>query len=421
MGFSLPVLSPFHSRGRGFNQFNFAAHDCGRTLLCIVWLAMFLSACSGDPLTSPTVNATSSKVKQPLAPPDLSCPSQQLNYFCDNDENSGISGLARISADCFLVVHDQIKHGKADTYDNDAAPRIRILHIDNSSAAKAPVFKFESTTVDWSSAKRISNDLESACRLDGLPGYQFLIAESGKFDTKYGHIFHIELTLAQNQAPAVTIKSGTKLELPDINTVPDAHSIQEYEGMACDRVARDRYIVILGERGGGSAVRPFGKGRLRWGFYTPSTMSFDWGPSNWALPNIIAPRGTKPHADIKWRDITGLHIDTNRRLWASAAFDSGENARGEDVGPFDSVVYQLGYICVSKQDKHGHSADCDYTSTARPQRLAEADLTVAWQSPDRKIEAVATPAGVSQASYHLAIGTEDEDVGAIFLPRQKLK
>lgn len=380
-------------------------------LFCLFGLSVLVAGCAIELQPEPAPEAAADSESEPEVTPELQCPTISA-FLCDNDKLTGISGSAKISDNEFLVVHDQIIAGPGDNDDNKVVPRIRVLWANTAGTG----YSFVPTTVDWTTAGRISNDAESACRLDGLAGNQFLVAESGSWVNDYGHVFHVELVQQHGQDPHVTVKSGERITLPGL-TKTDRSSVQQFEGLACHKVGDDKYLVVLGERGDHKSEADYKQGKLRWGSYIPSTMTMTWDSAS--IVDVVAPQRTSNHADEVWRDITGLHIDADQRLWASAAYD-GDDTNNKVYGPFNSVVYQLGYICVDQNDGHGHTADCTYDKTKPryPKKLTS--FKVAWETPDRKVETVAEPAGATTTPDHLAIGTEDEDAGGVYLPKVSL-
>lgn len=358
-------------------------------------------------------------------PPSLSkCPTGVQPYYCDRDSKRGISGMAPIDDLRQLVVHD----GHTGEAQNARLAILGPAGIGTKMSYR-PITVKRTKWGDLSKLNRkddVSNDLESACRLWGLTGYHFLVAESGSVTMPKGggvilpRIFHVELDLYQRDPDQYSAEnlSGTDIELPKVTHEPEptgfppAHSQEEYEGLACLEISAQHYLVIIAERGGDSAA-PNYLGTLRWGMYdvtaVPPTIVWARG----TLPDIEAP-GKGNHSDKEWRDITSLHIDSDGRLWASAAYDSDN-----DDGPFDSIVYQLGFICVDANDRHGHTTECskDYlASIKRPRVLPLNDRVIFAVSPNRKIEAVSTAVNHGAGSHGLSIATQDENHGAVWWP-----
>ncbi len=259
------------------------------------------------------------------------------------------------------------------------------------------------------------------------------MAESGRVDTRVGgntsyqdwlgRIFHVKLTNPGNK-PTASVLVTPELKLAKVSDPvfknPDPkskdneypHSKENYEGMACLHLNKGvdkspKYLVVLGERGG----EVTGTGTLYWGEYDTgqalATREIKWNTAS-GLKGIVAP-GKGRYSAAEWRDITGLHIDDTNRLYATAVFDSNvENP------PYNSVMYQLGVICIDASDKHGASGLCDYTASPRPVILE--NFTISASSDHHKFETVAAPSGRAPKPDSLSIAAEDEDSSGAWWP-----
>ncbi len=337
----------------------------------------------------------------------------------------GISGSARLSADSHLVVHDS--HDGPSQAD---MPRLGIIKDTGKGA-----YDYLPISVDkdkWHTNGKVANDLESACRLTHSDN-AFLVAESGRVDTRLdgkttyqtwqGRIFHIELKNSANR-PTATVLLTPKLKLakvsdpqfenPDPNSKDNEfpHSIENYEGMACVHLNKGqyeaaKYLVVLGERGGEDSLT----GTLHWGEYdtaqNPASREIKWHSSA-SFQNIVAP-GKGQLSNAEWRDITGLHIDDQQRLFATASFDSDD-----ENPPYQGVLYQLGVICISAKDLHGKVPLCDYTKSPRPALLTS--FSISASSDHHKFESVAAASGQNPETGQLSIGAEDEDSSGAWWP-----
>jgi len=341
----------------------------------------------------------------------------------DTDPKRGISGSARLNINTHLVVHDL--HNGPGEADKDR------LGIVISTGAGA--YAYRPVTIDkdkWHEPGQVSNDLESACRLTHSDN-EFLVAESGRVDTRVGgkverkpwlgRIFHIHLDFSSKN-PAARVLMTPKLTLalvsapqfknPDPAVVEFPHSKENYEGLACLHLNQAvnepaKYLVVLAERGGEQTDTA----TLYWGVYDTAQPLADREIKWSTAPDVqgIKAPSTSKHPDSEWRDITGLHIDDRNRLFATAAYDTGKNNP-----PYESVMYQLGVICVNKNDKHGNAALCDYTLPARPVNLSA--YVISATTGYHKLESVAAPSGKAPAADRLSIAAEDEDNGGVWWP-----
>ena len=275
----------------------------------------------------------------------------------------GYSGMALIEPNRYLVVHD------AKVYED--RPRLGILSITALGPLYAPL-----TIADWMDPDGRSNDLESACALANRSG-EFLVAESGYWERKYGRLFHVRVS---GQTGSVM----RAYKLPLLADNDETKTGDNFEGLACTRQADGRYLLLLGERGG-SDLYP--AGRLRWGWLDLPATSVEWAEMGKASIEVTAPG--------RWamtkRDIADLYLDPEGTLWATATADESDN------GPFRSVVFRIGRFT---------------TGLATPVTLA-VPLVADWTIDAMKVEALAAPATAVPGSV-LSIGTDDENFGGVW-------
>jgi hypothetical protein len=277
----------------------------------------------------------------------------------------GISGIARMSSNMYLIVHD------AKIYEQDK-PRIGLLNIKSASG------RIEYKQLDFpAAASALSSDLEGVCRVSNKSN-EFLLAESGYWKKKYGRIFHIRVT----EQHVVLVHEFQLPLLRDNN--PDQHDGDQFEGIACVARNSDDVLILLGERGG-TDVYP--KGILRWGTYNLGTRNVIWSGQS---QEVTAPN---PWGASKIRSITGLSIDSKGQLWGSAAVDPGND------GPFRSVVYLIGHVDGNQKI---------------PVRLYNPDTH--WVVDGFKVEGVAA----GEDGLPLSVGTEDENFGGVWRPLPEL-
>ena len=277
----------------------------------------------------------------------------------------GYSGMAKHGPASYLVVHD------TKVYED--GPRIGLLKVTADSGTR-----YTSLAVtDWKDPDGRSNDLESACSLPGRAG-EYLIAESGYWEGKYGRIFHVRVV-------------GTRAEILRAYKLPlvaDNNEQQEgdnFEGVACTTLDAERVLVILGERGG-SILYP--RGLLRWGTLDLRRESLNWHDGGKASIEVKSP-GNWP-VNARERDISGLYASADGVLWGVATADAGDN------GPFRSVIYKLGRII----------------NGTRPVDLVLRPAT-AWTIDGMKVESLAAPTKLVDGSV-LSIGSEDENFGGVW-------
>lgn len=280
----------------------------------------------------------------------------------------GYSGMSQIDSATYLVVHD--------TKSNEQGPRLGILRIRKE---QGPEYA-EVAIQDWKHPDGQANDLESLCALPKHPG-EFLAAESGYWEGKYGRLFHIKL-------------QGTNAEVLGTSPLPlladngKGRKGDNFEGIACTSLNERKILVILGERGG-SERHPIGI--LRWGLFDPTSHSLTWTPQGTAGVPVVAPGswpGTKPK-----RDISELYLDAQGNLWAAATADES------DDGPFRSVIYKTAIL----------QPDLENPIKVVPHPRAE------WIIDGLKVEALSAPSGISSTGS-LSFATEDEHLGGIWRP-----
>jgi hypothetical protein len=278
----------------------------------------------------------------------------------------GFSGMAQLGPNSYLVVHDAKAH--------DDGSRLGVLEVTSSSGLRySPV-----EIVDWKDPDGRSNDLESACALPQKPG-EFLVAESGYWKGRHGRLFHVRVTDGKAQVlgafrlPFRADSSGEPMQ-------------DNFEGMACVNRGTERFLVLLGERGGGALYRP---GTILWGVLDLGQGSLDWANAGGSSLPVSAP-GTWPAGAPK-RDIADLYVQSDGVIWAAATADGGDN------GPFRSLIYKVGTISGDPLEP------VDIIKTP----------AVSWILDGMKVEALAAPAQATRGSV-LSIGTEDENLGGVW-------
>lgn len=307
----------------------------------------------------------------------------------------GFSGMADIDDDKFLVVHD------LKSFQDGS--RVSVIH----SHLEENYEIFPVRISGWSNKDDRSSDLEAVCDFSEHAN-QYLLVESGNWDSRDGQIFHVEIS-AYNESYRATVIKPYKLEIFDPKGKNDEEGDQ-FEGIVCAHIDAGKYLVLLGERGGST---PFPHGIIRWFEFDVEARS---GPI-WSIAgkrgiNIVAPGDwTDP---IKNRDITALHLDQNI-LWAAAAEEPEQDG---NTGPFYSVIYQIGEI-----DVHGDKPIRDFCEEDKKKNYCSTSDPLSPYSVWRTIEGfkVEGLAGPPQQIGHgeFSIGTEDESFAGAWRPIRK--
>lgn len=265
----------------------------------------------------------------------------------------GISAMAMVSSDSYLLVQDKkIEQG---------GDRLGLLQF---SPEGKPSYR--SLFVTGWPLNQQSNDLEAICALPGRQN-EFLVAESGSWHGEFGRLFHMKLY----QGYASVLASFT-LPIEKDNTEQQAGD--NFEGLVCLNKAPNRFLLVLGERGGRGK-----RGSLTWGDFDLAAGDIQWSttriPVQPPLPNSAEPAQ---------RDIADLYLESNV-LWASAVREAG------NAGPFSSFIYQVALLDPQAET---------------PVNLISGGK-IFWQVDGMKVEALAAPSQLFPNSS-MAIGTEDE-------------
>ncbi len=282
--------------------------------------------------------------------------------------SGGSSGMEQIDDHSYLAVYDLKR--------NSANARLGLIRVTPSSLIVSPI------KVDSWGDEGIANDLESICAIPERKN-EYLLAESGNWQGKFGRIFHVKVDTLTLSA---TVLGSTKIPMlfrNDMTVVGD-----QYEAIICLPYDKGHRIVMLGERGG-SDNNPHGV--VRWGLLNLEDHSFHMGDEGLAGIPVTVP-GNWVHTETK-RDITDFHLDAKGDIWAAASEDLG------DKGPFYSVIYKLGRL--------------DLENKERPFSVFES-ITTRKAVTGFKIEALSGPCKGISASH--AFGTEDEIYGGVWRP-----
>ncbi|MCB1216039.1 hypothetical protein KDL44_01510 [bacterium] len=276
------------------------------------------------------------------------------------EDFAGASGMAWIADNHYLCVQDL----KADR----PGSRIGILTVDTENGG----YDYLPLEPDWQG--ELPHDLESVYGFRTRPG-EFLLCESGAYENwttheyHIGRIFHVKLEQAQDgwrfsllgtiplpehiheieglfvmsaeHPEAIVAASGNseevsaylhRLESYGLYNDPYQPAFSEEETAAAELVEpveRMPVNIILGSRGGDLAYQP---AKL---YYCIADL---------ASHEMITDGGSGvelsvPPANNPWeRGISDLYMDDSGVLWIAKCSDRGDN------GPFDSVIYRMGYF-----------------------------------------------------------------------------
>lgn len=252
----------------------------------------------------------------------------------------------------YLVVHDT-KAGR---------PGARVGRL-----FTRPGLRYEEIELDWSRVGGEASDLEAIGPVDGAPD-QFVMAESGYYQGKYGRVFWLDA----RSGVSPTLRG--KFQLPVFD--------QEIEGIATLKLSEGRWIVFLGGRGSRDGVLP---GRLFWTVLDGETMQAAWNEEGKRGIELSLPRPLGPHA----RTVSDMYLDEKHRLMIGACVDPG------DEGPFRSLIYVGGELradpvspFIKLKNPHG-----------------------TWWVDGCKIEAVGPP---PRPGCGPAYATDDEHLGGVW-------
>lgn len=200
----------------------------------------------------------------------------------------GISGIAPIDSENFLVVHD----GKKTEH-----PRLSIVTWKED---KQPVLK----QIDWCNDSAPPIDLEAIAVIPNRSKEYLLLESKGK-------VTRIQLennkscnTIAQFDLPTSTAKSNM-------------------EGLALSCFTQ-KCVLVWAERGDDKQAAI-----LSWS-------EFDIDRNIVAKPNKTPYQFNASYPSVNHRSISDISLDNHGGVWVSSASDPGDN------GPFESALYKLG-------------------------------------------------------------------------------
>lgn len=288
----------------------------------------------------------------------------------------GYSGMAQISENAFLTVNDR-KNPIESGY------RLGVLEF---TALDGVVFTPVSVR-DWVHEDKDPSDLEACCSIPGRDG-EFLIAESGFFNGRFGRIFHVTLSKDTEGFWVVTVNKAFRIYNRKLNAKNRSYKGDQVEGIACFN-AHGKTMLVYGERGGSTHG---GKkvGTIVWGTIDFEAYQFDkLGEAPLVNRSVLGDR-----------DCSALRLGANENGTISVISVATRDA--DNNGPFHSVLYRAGRFVVDPKKK-----------TVQFGRYVKPGIL--YELSGLKVEAIAGPSKNAPESKY-SIATDDENFGGIWRP-----
>ena len=304
-----------------------------------------------------------------------------FNISVSHAFDTGISGMARVRDNTFLVVNDRKNSHKKDQDLANTKPRLGIVTVKKKWVAYEDLYvKYPLSMSDMP-----PNDLEAVCALPHRE-HEYLVAESGYYEGRYGRVFHLRLKEKKGKWKGELISAIRPFSKnTSTDTTPKSRQI---EGMSCVEKAEAQLLVIFATRGGGGK-----RGKLIWGSLDGLDQS---QPAFHPLGDAQIVTDQQSLGD---RDASDLFLEKTKKdqwkVWTIAVDDPGD-----DFGPFRSVIYSPGiFEWDNEQGLTFHRT--------KP--------VTGWVRDGVKVEALAEPAERVKGSV-FSIGTEDEALGGMWQP-----
>ena len=284
------------------------------------------------------------------------------------------SDMALVSDNLFLAVSD-----RKNTIEPGCRGMLLTLTKDRGLNVQ-PV-----SVADWLDHEQEPNDLEACCRVPGREN-EFLLAESGCYQGKYGRVFHVSLQGEAGRRPSLKINGVMRIYRRPLDLANRTYSGDNVAGMVCFE-ADGKFVLGFGERGGVSSSGSK-LATLVWGELDLDEYEFHlWGESPLVNQSVL-----------QARDCAALHLVPDEKggysVISVATQDPGDN------GPFYSVVYRAGHFVPSKT---GERFEFEISQT--PEFLAHVD--------GHKVEGVSGPVSNAPQS-DFSIATDDENLGGVW-------
>ena len=300
----------------------------------------------------------------------------------------GISGMVKVAANHFLVVHDT---------KGPLGARLGAICIQDDGP------KYQEVGIsNWPANEDPPNDIEGICWICGIPERprEYLIVESG-FYPKYGHFGRVIKIRYPRGIPGNAEYLGSFRPFPAPPNETETPKHEQIEGIATVTY-KGFTVLLLALRGG--QEKPDDKelpGQLIWGTLT----DIDTPRPNFTECGT-APLSYKAIADRGAADLYVLpHTSSSWDVYSVATSDPKDFGDPRDMGPFRSAVYSAGTLTVSPPD-----------ISFKPQKTEE---IVHCDLDGLKVEAIAAPAEMFKDTAGLSIATDDEFYNGIWRPISK--
>lgn len=284
------------------------------------------------------------------------------------------SDVTLVGENTFLVVSDY----KIPIH---PGPRVSLITVTEDETVQTPI-----PVPDWKDDEGGPSDLEACCPIPGRP-YEYLIAESGAFNGRFGRIFHVTLDESDELTPRLQVNGVMRIYDRPLDEKQRAYSGNQVEGMACIQMD-GKLILVYGERGGESHSGNK-TGTIIWGELDLDNYRFTRQNESPLVETSL----------LGGRDCGSLQLipakDNSFSVIAVATNDPGED------GPFDSIIYEAGTLGKNE------SGTLSFTLRSEPKILARLS--------GLKVEGLALPAAIAPRSQFM-ISTDDEAFGAVLRP-----
>ena len=297
----------------------------------------------------------------------------------------GISGMVKVAANEFLVVHDT---------KGPLGARLGAICIEQDGP------KYQEIGIsNWPTNENLPNDLEGICLIPERPA-EYLIVESG-FYPEYGHFGRVIKICYPVGIPSHAEYLGSFRPLSSPPNNAETPRPKQIEGIAIV-VHQAMTVLLLALRGG--KEKPDDKvvaGKLIWGTLTgieTPNPTFKKKGSHRLTYRPIGDRGAAdlyvtPKAPNSWN------------VYSVATSDPSDSGDKKNLGPFRSAVYLAGILKIRGSN----------ISFARP----KTKKIVRWSFDGLKVEAIAEPAERFKDAGGLSIATDDEFYNGIWRPISK--
>lgn len=291
-------------------------------------------------------------------------------------DGTDYSDLVAVSGNSFLTVNDR----KNPIH---AGFRVGLLSVTRD---KGIIFQ-PITVSNWRDREQAPSDLEACCAIPNRPN-EFLLAESGCYNGKFGRIFHVLLTTCDAGPPSIVVLGVMRIYERKLDDRQRSFDGDNVVGIECFE-AFGKTILVYGERGGQthSGTKP---GTIVWGELDLNEYQF----------KKIGESALVPRSFPGYRDCSALYLVADEKQRVSIF--SVATTDPDDNGPFDSFIYRAGSFVLDTK-----SSAVTFEMDLQPTILA----TV----PGLKVEGLAGPAS-NVPNSDFSIATDDENLGGVWRP-----